>query len=72
MSTTTDTEIDITYRVPVSVIVDIETGEVTRVRVMDESIEEWATYAASPGERDAMTRAYEIAAEADWPAWEIG
>lgn len=64
--------VEVFYRVPVCVTVDLAAVEVTRVRVWDEAPEQWANFAGSPGERDAMTRAYDVAEDADWPAWEVG
>jgi hypothetical protein len=73
-------EISIAYTVPVQVIVDTETGEVTRVVVIDEHArpdrdgycEVRDTYGtADPGDVD---RAYCIAEApaVEWPRWQMG
>lgn len=70
--------ISVAYRVPVQVVVDLDTGEVTRVVVIDESVEadrdgyteDADTYhPAAPADVD---RAYALAADAMWPGWEFG
>lgn len=68
------------YRVSVDVEVDTDTGEVTRVRVIDESIawdDDGAIYTADwlpiavvdPSENDLLAKAQQISEEAEWPEW---
>ncbi len=74
--------IQIPYTVPVEVVVDVDTGEVLRVVVIDEEI---ALEAAADGtvtvhddsyqpveDKAAAQAAVEIAESADWPAWDHG
>jgi hypothetical protein len=72
-------EISIAYTVPVQVLVDTDTGDVTRVVVLDEQV----TYnpaghhedrdSAVPPNQDDIDGAYEIAqGAAEWPAWDFG
>lgn len=72
IETETSRTIDVYYRVPVVASVNLDTQEVESVRVMDECIEDAHNYATEPGWRDQYQQAEAIAAEADWPAWEIG
>lgn len=72
--------VSISYTVPVQVIVDLDSGEVERVVVIDEGItadkgdgysENVDTYESVTKEQAA--RAYEIAdGGAEWPSWDIG
>ena len=57
----------LTYTVPVVAMVDVETGEVTRVIVVDEEIRP-----DSDLSDPAIAEASRIADEADWPSWEFG
>jgi len=61
-------ELQIAGTVPISVTVDLETGQVTEVRVIDEEV---TLDPAPDGDRD-YARAVEAAEDADWPAWEFG
>lgn len=76
-------ELQVAYTAPVEVVVDTDTGTVTRVVIVDEQV----TPALERGmfadvhdrddyavvEDEALAdRAREIAANADWPAWEHG
>ena len=75
--------ISISYSVPVQVIVDLDTGTVDRVVVIDEDItadrngfaENADTY--TPATPEQITAAYDIAEGVDtgaveWPAWDMG
>lgn len=68
------------YKVDVDVEVDTETGEVTRVRVIDESISwdddgtiytaDWLPIAVTdPSDNDLLAKAQQISEEAEWPEW---
>ncbi len=59
------------YTVPVAVTVE-DDGTVSAVSVCDEDIRRAENYAGSPGERAAMTAAYEAADNTDWPEWSVG
>jgi hypothetical protein len=68
--------VSISYSVPVMVTVDLETKEVTRVRIIGEGItadrEGFSENAETFGrvrESDEQ-RAYDVAENADWPGWE--
>lgn len=66
-------QVEVMYSVPVAVTVDLELGEVVRVRVWDECIEgPTAQWAGSSDEAMVRVAAADIAQEADWPAWEVG
>lgn len=63
-------EVTITYKCPVDVTVDLDTGRVTRVVAVDESIdmdEPTVQNAASAAER---IRALAIVERRDWPTWQ--
>jgi hypothetical protein len=71
--------VSIAYSVPVQVIVDLDSGEVDRVVVIDEGIEadkdgfseDADEYRPITAEQKA--RAYEIAdGGAEWPSWDFG
>lgn len=71
-------EVQVSYSVPVEVVVDLDTGEVRRVVVIDEEIALDKTagvntreYAPVEDEKVAA-RAIEIAENAVWPVWENG
>lgn len=73
--------VDVWYTVPVVVTVDLETGDVDRVRVYDESIsaEPFAGYDEDGGDLVGrpdgpilLRQAADLANGADWPAWEVG
>lgn len=59
--------VDLIYNAPVSVTVDLDTKEVTRVVVLDESIEKVEDQPGNPS-----PEAWEIADHAEWPSWEFG
>jgi hypothetical protein len=61
-------QVEITGTVPITLTVDLETGEVTEVHVWDEE----ATLDPAPEGDDEYARALEAAGDGDWPAWEFG
>ena len=78
-------EVQVWYEVPVAVHVDTETGEVTRVVVIDEEIHPEpqrvphvgdcdVTLAdfSGPAPEDVAKRAREIAESQEWTVWENG
>ena len=71
-------EVQVWYSVPVACHVDTETGEVTRVVVIDEMLTldpsegvTLADYSAKAPTEEAR-RALEIAESQSWPSWENG
>lgn len=74
--------LSISYTVPVQVIVNLETGRVTRVVVLDELVEpdessKGGFYEVVDDQnrvpRQAeIDKAYRLAEDADWPAWDFG
>lgn len=72
--------LSIPYTVPVQVIVDLDTGTVDRVVVIDESIAKDRSPDGFVEEFDGkgaykttdVDRAFEIAESKDWPRWEFG
>lgn len=76
--------VDVKYTVPVYARVDLDTGEVTRVVVYDEGIEQASIYSIDVSESfpygkpenmpvgEAYEQAQAIADKSDWPAWESG
>jgi len=73
--------ISVSYSVPVQVIVDLDTGRVDRVVVIDESVEQDpggyiadadSYEAINNPQRTDVIRAYEIAERAVWPGWNFG
>ncbi len=72
-------KVDVQYDVPVSAVVDTESGQVESVIVWDEAVEprdgEYAVVDVEsqiPVEASQAERAQVIAESATWPAWEIG
>jgi hypothetical protein len=76
--TDVDYRVQVAYRVPVEVIVDLQEGRVDRVVVIDEDIALDHTEGARqesilhPIPSAVAKRATEIAEAGDWPAWEHG
>jgi hypothetical protein len=72
------TRIAITGRVPVVVVVNLETGDVEQVVVEDDSLEwtdpaeGWDVDTTGNPTPDQFARAIAVAADADWPGWEFG
>jgi hypothetical protein len=71
--------IDLYFTVPVVVTVNVDTGEVDRVRVYDESVsaEPYSAYDTEIGgdialDAPIVLAAVEAANETDWPVWEVG
>lgn len=72
--------VQLLYRVPVAVVVDTDTTEVTRVVVLDTDIvadpadEAWDHDASRPipDGHAAVAAARRIAEEQEWPSWEFG
>ena len=68
----------VSYTVPVQVVVDMTTGEVLRVVVIDESIEQDpATWTRDYDTEEELTEeqaqlAYRLADGEMWPQWEYG
>ncbi len=71
--------ISVSYRVPVQVHVDLDTGEVERVTIFGELIEQDRRGATSffedldTGQQPTpqqIKQAYDIAERAEWPVWE--
>jgi hypothetical protein len=70
--------VNISYTCPVQVIVDLDTGEIDRVIVIDEGItaepdgfaEDADEYKPVGGHQKA--RAFAIAEAAEWPSWDLG
>jgi hypothetical protein len=72
-------KIQVQYDVPVSAVVDTESGKVESVIVWDEAVErrdgEFAVVSAEtqmPVPTKARERALEIAESAGWPVWDCG
>ena len=73
-------KVQLLYRVPVAVVVDTDTAEVTRVVVLDTDIaidpadEVWDHDAARPmsDRHPAVATARRVAEEQEWPSWEFG
>jgi hypothetical protein len=72
-------KVEVLYDVPVSAVVDSESGEVERVVVWDEGVErrdgEFAVVDAeteTPVADEPRERAFEIAESATWPVWVLG
>ena len=59
--------VTLTYTVPVVAMVDVDTGEVTRVIVVDEEIRSDMDLS-----EPSIAAASRIADEVDWPSWEFG
>lgn len=68
--------VQVSYRVPVEVVVNMVTGEVERVVVLDEATSPTVVNDAEtfePVTDEALVgRAYQIAEASVWPAWEFG
>jgi hypothetical protein len=65
-------EVQLSYSVPVLVTVDTEAQEVTRVEVLDESVQLSRVYDDAAEELTKKEReALDIAETSDWPAWEF-
>lgn len=66
--------VTVEYSVPVLCQVDLATGEVERVKVLDEEVSSpGAVYTSDGHAPEAVSqRAREIASEQPWPAWEFG
>lgn len=62
------------YMAPVLVSVDVAAGTVVRVQVVDEEARPDGGVSSPEGVPNTATvqRAREIAAQAEWPAWEFG
>lgn len=73
-------KVQVLYRVPVAVVVDTDTAEVTRVVVLDTDIaidpadEVWDHDASRPmsDRNPAVATARRVAEEQEWPSWEFG
>ena len=69
--------IHIDYAVPVTVVVDTDTGIIERVVVDDEMVELVVPHTGSDETgaevpEDLLRQAADIAEESHWPAWEVG
>lgn len=62
----------VVYQVPVLVEVDTTSGLVESVIVDDEAVSGPLDVMLGVGGDDERRRAFEIAEEADWPAWQLG
>jgi hypothetical protein len=65
----------VTYRVPVEVELEIETGEIINVHIMDEKLEGPLgvfNYELVPVGGRMKKRALELVEEAEWPGWTFG
>ena len=63
------------YRVPVEVELEIETGEIINVHIVDEKLEGPLgvfNYELVPGSGRLKRRALELVEEAEWPGWTFG
>jgi len=60
--------LEITGMVPITVTVDLETGDVTEVHVWDEE----AVLDPAPQGDQQYAAAVRAAEEGNWPAWEFG
>jgi hypothetical protein len=75
-------ELQVAYSVPVEVIVDTDTGKVSRVVTVDEQVDIDLDAADQPlvhdrdynviTDADLIDKAVEIAKSEDWPAWDHG
>jgi hypothetical protein len=71
-------QISIAYTVPVQVVVDLDTRQVTRVVVIDEEVaaqpdgyrEQYGTGRACSDEQ--ARQGYAIAEQDTWPSWDFG
>lgn len=65
----------VTYQVPVEVELEIETGEIINVHIMDEKLEGPLgvfNYELVPVGGRLKKRALELVEEAEWPGWTFG
>lgn len=65
----------VAYRVPVEVELEIETGEIIDVHIMDEKLEGPLGVFNDelvPVSRRLKKRALELVEEAEWPGWTFG
>ena len=65
----------VTYRVPVEVELEIETGEIIDVHIMDEKLEGPLgvfDYELQPIQGRLKKRALELVEVAEWPGWTFG
>lgn len=73
-------EVQVAYTVPVEVVVDLDTGEVSRVVVIDEEVALDSSPRGGVNTREYLpvedkkivAQAIGIAENAMWPAWENG
>ena len=71
-------EVQVAYSVPVEVVVDLDTGEVRRVVVIDEEIALDRQIGVNTREympvkdKKVVAQAIGIAENSEWPAWENG
>ena len=65
----------VTYRVPVEVELEIETGEIINVHIMDEKLEGPVgifNYELVPVGGRLKEQALQLVEEAEWPGWTFG
>ena len=65
----------VTYRVPVEVELEIETGEIINVHIMDEKLEGPVgifNYELVPIGGRLKEQALQLVEEAEWPGWTFG
>lgn len=64
-------EITVYYQAPIAVDVDVESGQILRVTVLDDALTLDSNYARNGSARDTQ-HAEDICENSDWPAWRIG